>query len=592
MPRLRIVSVNDVYSLENLPRLATLLEDRGKARRGEEPVDAFLVVLAGDFLAPSMLSSLDFGAGMVDCLNAVGVTHVIFGNHEDDVPTAELEKRISEFRGVWLDSNAHALGGRLPRTQVIEVGRVKVGLLGVVMNDPSTYRDVPFGSRGLEPANEVARREAAALRASGATVLPITHQPMDDDRELARSLPPFPLIIGGHEHVPFLEQVGSTWIVKAGADAAQAAVIDLLWPGGARGSEPVVTIKLEPVASFAEDPAVRARVDRHMARVHELETSTLFTLPSGTSLSSVGTRRQQTSLGALVCSTLRDTLQAEVGLLNGGGLRGSRDYRAQFTYGDLEAELPFDNELVLVRLPGEVLAAAVAASRAHAPTESGAFLQVDDGVDVDPLTHRIRSVAGSRLDPSRDYAVAVVRNLFEGLDHIEPLVRFGREHPERLPAVGSGRDAKHVLVEAFALDLYRALPAFDTLDTDHDGRLSTAELGDALARHAHETHAAPSTLVAELVMNAVDRDRDRAVTRDEFRVPTLQQLEAFAAQGDRPSLDPPGARRSPVSAALCAWCGKGEPEVRKLLGRGSVALCEECVALCCDILDAELGSWR
>jgi hypothetical protein len=48
----------------------------------------------------------------------------------------------------------------------------------------------------------------------------------------------------------------------------------------------------------------------------------------------------------------------------------------------------------------------------------------------------------------------------------------------------------------------------------------------------------------------------------------------------------------PVAVATCAWCRKSEPEVRKLLGRNGVALCDQCVALCCDILDAELGPWR
>jgi hypothetical protein len=44
---------------------------------------------------------------------------------------------------------------------------------------------------------------------------------------------------------------------------------------------------------------------------------------------------------------------------------------------------------------------------------------------------------------------------------------------------------------------------------------------------------------------------------------------------------------------VCSWCGKLEHEARKLLGRNGLALCDECVALCCDILDAELGDgWR
>jgi len=34
-------------------------------------------------------------------------------------------------------------------------------------------------------------------------------------------------------------------------------------------------------------------------------------------------------------------------------------------------------------------------------------------------------------------------------------------------------------------------------------------------------------------------------------------------------------------------------QVKKLLGRGGVALCDECVSLASDIMEAELGSgWR
>jgi hypothetical protein len=68
----------------------------------------------------------------------------------------------------------------------------------------------------------------------------------------------------------------------------------------------------------------------------------------------------------------------------------------------------------------------------------------------------------------------------------------------------------------------------------------------------------------------------------EFRVPTPEQFESAEATGER------------VRAVnVCAWCGKHERQVKKLLGRGGIALCDECVSLCCDILDAELGNdWR
>ena len=67
----------------------------------------------------------------------------------------------------------------------------------------------------------------------------------------------------------------------------------------------------------------------------------------------------------------------------------------------------------------------------------------------------------------------------------------------------------------------------------------------------------------------------------EFIVPSPAALAAAEAGDPMP---PP--------ANTCAWCGKGEAEVKKLLGRSGVALCNECVALCVDILDAEVPGWK
>jgi hypothetical protein len=70
----------------------------------------------------------------------------------------------------------------------------------------------------------------------------------------------------------------------------------------------------------------------------------------------------------------------------------------------------------------------------------------------------------------------------------------------------------------------------------------------------------------------------------EFRVPTPEMLaEAAAAE--------PG--ESPDAKETCSWCLKPESDVKKLIGRSGTALCNECVSLACDIMDAELGTgWR
>ena len=73
-------------------------------------------------------------------------------------------------------------------------------------------------------------------------------------------------------------------------------------------------------------------------------------------------------------------------------------------------------------------------------------------------------------------------------------------------------------------------------------------------------------------------------TTGEFRVPTPAELESHA--------DPSGGER-PMATHVCSWCGKLEHEVKKLLGRNDVALCDECVGLASDIMEAELGTaWK
>ncbi len=519
-PRLRLVCVNDVYSLENLPRLRTLVH----AYATNDPADLMLVTLAGDFVGPSMLSSLDSGRGMIDCMNAVPITHVIFGNHEDDLPAKELRDRIGELHAVWISTNVLGFDPRLPTSSIVEVkaagGRaVKIGLVGVVMDDPTAYRGPPFAGATVLPANPTAVAAGRHLvDCEGCAIaIPMTHQSIAADRELAAALasPLFPVIVGGHEHAPFVERDGASWIVKAGMDAQHAVIVDLSWPAAAPKpgelDPPEATASLVDVAGYAEDPALRARVDQHLVRVHELEHATLIRLAPGETLSSVGTRSRQTSLGALVCSTLRDALGAEACVFNGGGIRAQRDYTERFTYGDLKAEVPFDNEVVVVPIPAAVVRDAIASSRKSAPLDSGGFLQVDDRIRVD-AHDLVIEIARRPFDPAADYRVALVRNLFEGMDHVEPFVRFAKEHPERIPAPASGRDAKIVLVEAFARALWRKLGDFDAIDRNHDGKIDADEIAAAVARVTQEP---ASSITVDLLLKALDRDRDRSVSRDE-----------------------------------------------------------------------------
>jgi 2',3'-cyclic-nucleotide 2'-phosphodiesterase (5'-nucleotidase family) len=58
-------------------------------------------------------------------------------------------------------------------------------------------------------------------------VVAITHQSIDEDKELAKEIPGLATIIGGHEHDQRFEKVGNIYITKALANAKSAYVVHL-----------------------------------------------------------------------------------------------------------------------------------------------------------------------------------------------------------------------------------------------------------------------------------------------------------------------------------------------------------------------------
>ncbi len=78
-------------------------------------------------------------------------------------------------------------------------------------------------------------------------------QVMAEDRELARQRLGFPLLVAAHDHDPYLERVEDCWIVKTGADATQAAIIDITWPSkDTPGKAPEVDVKMVKCSDYPE----------------------------------------------------------------------------------------------------------------------------------------------------------------------------------------------------------------------------------------------------------------------------------------------------------------------------------------------------
>ena len=444
---LRIISTSDVYNFENWPRVHTALAELKLPPGGG---NYNLVLLPGDFLAPSVISCVDGGESMIDCMNHVGFDYVTFGNHETDVKISALNDRIRESKFTWINSNMTGLPDYFPALpEYIKLNlesstqKRSIALLGLLTDDKYLYRAGAFGGAKIHPVVATAVRLHEQLSPEVDCVIPLTHQSMAHDRHMALiSSGRFPVIIGAHDHSPFTETVAGVPIIKTGMDAINVAITDIVWsnPETPKAS-PDVSISLVPVKRFEPNQAITDLVKEHQTRVlGSLDAAHIVDLHAGVELTSKTIRVAQRTMGTLLTTVLRDSLLGDCCILPSGTIRRGYDYPSDhlaFTYRDLVSELPFDDDVVVVEYPGEVIEAAIKFSHGPLRKGMGGYLQVDVSTVLDEESS-ILMINGVKFDPKKKYRLITNILALEGIDENIPMIRYFNLPPSEGGYSGAG----------------------------------------------------------------------------------------------------------------------------------------------------------
>ena len=427
---LTIVHVNDLDRLDGsgdrggVARLAAVV---GEVRASASHV---LVTHGGDAISPSLLSSFDRGAHMIDLFNQVGFDAMVLGNHEFDFTPAVTVERVAEAGFPILGSNAVEPDGTLldgvTENLVIEVGPYKVGMFGLTTamtpmissSDPVTFR----------PATVVAAEQARKLRDAGADlVVALAHTGREEDDALMRQ-GVVDLLLSGHDHDMKVELGAGTAFVESGAQAEFVTVIEVAMDTAeGRGGPRFVwepSVRIVNTVSVAPDPGLQGSVDAYLGGLEqELDVeigSTSVELDSRRSV----VRSRESAFANLFADAMRAATGADVALTNGGGIRADKVYPPGTTLlrRDIQSELPFGNKTILIEASGADLLAAlengvsgIEAGAGRFPHVSGMAFRFDasklPGSRVAGVT-----VGGEPLDPSRTYRLATNDFLGRGGD--------------------------------------------------------------------------------------------------------------------------------------------------------------------------------
>lgn len=424
------VQTNDIDRMDEkdgrggFARLATVV----KAERAKGPA---LFIHSGDTLSPSILSGLDKGAHIIDILNAMEPDMLVPGNHEFDFGPEVFRQRMGEATFPIIASNLTEADGspiaNTVDTKMIEIDGVKIGFYGLTTEDT---REVSSpGDIVIAPAVEIGIARTAALREAGADlVVGIMHTPIDDDLALARAAAG-DLILTGHDEHLLAFHNGRTAMTESESQANSVVITDILVTkeeddDGSIDVSWHPTFRIVDTADVAPDPEISALVKTYTDKLDEEMKVAIGTTETPLDSRRATVRSQEAAIGNLIADAMRQTVGADIGITNGGGIRADREYEAgtTLTRGDILAELPFGNKTVKLEVTGAAVRAALENGFSQVENGGGRFPQVS-GLVVEtnygrPAGDRVLSVMvnGAPLDDAATYTLATNDYMARGGD--------------------------------------------------------------------------------------------------------------------------------------------------------------------------------
>ncbi|MBD3291937.1 MAG: multifunctional 2',3'-cyclic-nucleotide 2'-phosphodiesterase/5'-nucleotidase/3'-nucleotidase [Armatimonadia bacterium] len=425
-----VLAPEDEGELGGLARIAGII-DQIRAENEQVGVQT-LVLIAGDILQGTPLSTVFHGEADFAALNLMDISAMALGNHEFDYGMPNLHKLIDMSQFPILSANIRR---KVDDTQVFDgterfmIGDEMLVVIGLttpetrVTTMPSNVADLTFND-AAQVAGMLADR---ITRTTDRVVIALTHLGHEQDLDLARDVPALDVIVGGHSHTRVDEavMVDGTPVVQAYAYGQYLGRLDLMID---EGQVIDFDYRLIPVdASAPEDPEVTAVIVDYQRQLDDeikrVVGRTEVPLDGAREIVRAG----ESNLGNAITDAMRLVSGAPIALHNGGGIRASID-AGPVTLEEVMQVLPFGNEVATLELTGAQLREILARSIAE-PRPFGGFLHVSgltivaDGQELESVM-----VGDDPLDDGTTYSVATNAFLMEGGDGYETFTEGKKQY--------------------------------------------------------------------------------------------------------------------------------------------------------------------
>ena len=467
---LHIIHFNDVYNFDaayeeepvgGASRFATHLEllRQKLLKAGNcEP----LLLFSGDFVGPSLMSSVTKGAHLIELFNLLGVHYATFGNHELDYGYASLKSRLAgvdddvedaafgtydypETQTKWIMTNMTETATGLPlggkgvvRTALFDWNGssskgplpIKVGILAVSEDWLKGCGHLKPGELAYEDYIKSAKAAALDLRSRGAeVVLALTHSRLSNDYELTKAVPEIDVLLGGHDH--FYKEDLPFRIVKSGEEWRWVSHVTVSVEAGRQPVLGLTTHEVKSAVALSKEvQSLCSKYDNLCAKKFD---RVLFQTAVDMDPTEESVRFKESALANWVCDMCAWDYNADDGLdlgadiciLQGFNFAGKAVIpKGNFTLGHLMSIFPKSIRIVVVKLSGADLVRSLELGAKSLPGECGGLHHVssrlkytiDLGAAHEKATPKVKNVLfdDAPIDLTRIFTLAISDSLAQG----------------------------------------------------------------------------------------------------------------------------------------------------------------------------------
>ena len=388
-----ILSDNDVHcAIDGYTRLAGLYDAIAAS-------DTAWVasVSCGDYLQGGNAGALSRGQYIVDVMKEVKYDAVTLGNHEFDYGMDRMQELVPQIGTSILCANLFKYGSSEPcfaSYTIREYGARRVAFVGVTTPESMIGESYSFydndGNQLYDlRTDDVCNLVQAAVneaRSQGADyVVVLSHLGEEQpalgitSHQLIAATRGIDALLDGHSHsvIPHDEVANLDGklvpVSQTGTQFANVGKLVISTDGHISTSLiPVEDIPYERTSVSAVIEKVHQGLDQVTARkIAQSDFDLIMRDADGNRL----IRRNETNLGDLLTDAVRYTLEAQIGLFNGGGFRNGIS-AGIITYGDIANAQPFDDHLSKFEATGEQILSMLVRCTSNLPSEEGQFPQV------------------------------------------------------------------------------------------------------------------------------------------------------------------------------------------------------------------------